>query len=96
MTLLIRKYLLYNATYPADREMNSRYLYRAAAAQLRMDLTDAAVNTLLETIKQYGDTENFVNNAALLAAIYQDKLQDSISSTTLYQALQARFPDETT
>lgn len=91
---LIRKYLLYNAQYPQDRETNSRYLYRAASTQLRIELIEASVNTLVEALLQYADTENTLNNASLLAAVYREKLQDTISSTTLYQVLSRRYPEE--
>lgn len=91
---LLRQYMLYYASYPDDRERNSRYLYRAAGAQLRLDQPEAAANTLLEALKQYSDTKNTYNNAALLAAVYEERLRDTASARTIRQVLARAYPDQ--
>lgn len=91
---LIREYKLYPIKFPQDKEMNSRYLYRAAALQLRLDRPSEAAETLNLALEKYWDTSNSLNSASLLAAIYQEQLEDTASATTIYQLLRDVFPGE--
>ena len=91
---LIRQYMLYRINYPQDRDLNSRHLYRTAALRIRLDRPNEAAKSLIEALMYYPGTSNTVNNALLLAAIYQEELKDPISSTTIYQLLQEVFPNE--
>lgn len=91
---LIREYKLYPVNFPQDKEMNSRFLYRAAALQLRLDRPSEAAETLNRALEKYWGTSNSLNNASLLAAIYQEHMNDATSATTIYQLLQEVFPQE--
>lgn len=91
---LIREYKLYPIKFPQDREMNSRYLYRAAALQLRLDRPGEAAETLNLALEKYWGASNSLNNASLLAAVYQEQMEDTASATTIYQLLREVFPEE--
>lgn len=91
--ILVEKYQAYVLENPNDTETSSRYLYRAAGLQYRMNRFSAAVDLLKEAIRDHYSGENTANNALLLGAIYEDKLRNTSSATTLHQSFLLSFPE---
>lgn len=90
---LVQQYLSYTNSYPEDQTANPRYLYRAAALQYRLNNFDAARTNLERAIREYFDNENTPNAVLLLGSIYEEKLQNKIASSFLYQSVAEGFPD---
>ena len=90
---LIEKYQAIVEQNPDDAESGSRYLYRAAALQYRMNRFSASVDILKKAIKDYRSGTNTANNALLLGAIYEEKLRNLNSATTINQAFLSAFPE---
>jgi len=90
---LVKHYLQYAETFPAEEEMNSKYLYRAAAWSYRLNHYSQAIELLNKAIKQHYRGSNTVKNALFLGAIYKEKLQNDFLSRTVYQAAHEAFPE---
>ena len=91
---LVDAYTAYIDAHPEDGEQNSKYLYRAASVQYRMNRFSGAEQLLKQAIKDYYSSSNTVNNALLLASVYGDKLRNTASAATVYQAVKRQFPNE--
>lgn len=89
---IIDQYQQYVENFPRDHEMNSKYLYRAAAWAYRLNHFSQAIDLLNRAIKNHYPGSNTVNNALFLGAIYREKLQNEFLSRTVYQAAHKAFP----
>ncbi len=89
---LIDKYQAFVNAFPDNHEQDSRYLYRAAGLAFRMNRFSEAIEFLNEGLRDHYEGSNTPNNALLLAAIYQEKLQNEVLATTIYQAGSRAFP----
>lgn len=90
---LVQNYLTYTSKFPEDIDLNGRYLYRAAALEYRMGNYAEAIKNLQKALKDYYESSNSANSAALLAGIYKDKLRNIPVATSIYQGIQIAFPD---
>ena len=88
---LVDAYSAYVAANPEDVEQSSKYLYRAASVQYRMNRFSGAEQLLKQALRKYYGSSNTVNNALLLASVYGDKLRNTASAATVYQALNQKF-----
>lgn len=84
-----RNYIIEN---PDDHENASRYLYRAAELQFRMNRYSAAVKLLQEALKNHYLGSNTPLNALFLATIYKDKLKNATAAAAIYQTFLKAFP----
>ncbi|MBX2876266.1 MAG: tetratricopeptide repeat protein [Saprospiraceae bacterium] len=89
---LITLYREYIDTHPADTEQNSRYLYRAAGLMYRLNRHNDASMLLKEALKDYYGSDQTANNAYLLASIQEEKLNNPVLATSVYQAIDKAFP----
>lgn len=89
---IIERYQQYVKDFPGDYEMNSKYLYRAAAWSYRLNYYSQAIDLLNRAIKDNYRGSNTINNALFLGAIYREKLQNEFLSRTVYQAAHQAFP----
>lgn len=89
---LIAMYREYIDTHPDDAEQNSKYLYRAAGLMFRLNRHNDASNLLKEAIKDYYKASQTPNNAYLLATIQEEKLNNPVLATSVFQALDKAFP----
>ena len=90
---LLEKYAGYVAAYPNDHETDSRFLYRAASIQYRMNRFSMAIKLLQQALKDHFAGENTQNNALLLGSIYKDKLKNDAGASGVYQAFLLAFPN---
>lgn len=90
--VLADKYRKYFTAYPEDAEMNSKFQYRAAALQYRMNRFSGAIEILRQVLKEQHGGSNTFNNALFLADIYKEKMRNTESANTIYQALADAFP----
>ncbi len=90
---LLEKYTGYVAAYPNDHETDSRFLYRAASLQYRMNRFSMAIKLLQQALKDHFQGSNSPNNALLLASIYNDKLKNDVGASAVYQAVLLAFPE---
>ena len=93
-TALVDEYKKYIEENPDDLEQNSKYLYRAASVLYRMNRFSGAEALLKQALKDYFAAENTPNNGLLLGAIYDEKLRNTASAATVYQALHRQFPSD--
>jgi TolA-binding protein len=90
---LIEMYKAYADRFPEQDDLNSKYFYRGAGLAYRMNRYSEAIELLHQAIRQHYNSSNTVNNALLLAGIYQEKLRDQKLAQTVYQATARSFPD---
>ena len=86
-------YLAAIAANPDNHEMGSRYLYRAAELQFRMNRYSAAAKHLQEALKNHYEGSNTPLNALLLGTVYKDKLKNENLAAALYQTFLKAFPN---
>jgi len=89
---LIGMYREYIDSNPNDVEQNSRYLYRAAGLMFRLNRFNDASNLLKEAIRDYYGSSQTANNAYFMATIQEEKLNNPVLATSIYQALSKAFP----
>lgn len=89
---LIALYREYIDTHPADTEQNARYLYRAAGLMYRLNRHNDASMMLKEAVKDYYEASQTANNAYFLATIQEEKLNNPVLATSVYQAIDKAFP----
>jgi len=90
LEIAYRNYITAN---PDDHENASRYLYRAAELQFRMNRYSAAVALLNEALKNHYAGSNTPLNALFLATIYRDKLKNETAAAAVYQTFLKAFPN---
>lgn len=89
---LIGLYRDYIANHPDDYEQNSRYLYRASGLFYRLNRFNEASDLLKEAIKDFYPSSQTANNAYFMATIQEEKLNNRVLATSIYQCLQKAFP----
>lgn len=85
-------YKAYIAANPDDHEKASRYLYRAAELQFRMNRYSGAVALLRDALKNHYAGSNTPLNALFLATIYKEKLKNDVAAAAVYQTFIKAFP----
>lgn len=90
---LVAQYQTYMEAFPEDTEAHARYLYRAAGTMYRMNRFTSSIEYLKKSLKDYYDNPNTVNSALLLGNIYEEKLRNTNSANTVYQAALMAFPN---
>ncbi|HMQ47842.1 MAG TPA: tetratricopeptide repeat protein [Saprospiraceae bacterium] len=90
---LVEKYQAYVAQFPDDIDQNSRYLYRAAALDYRMNRFSAALLHLEQAVKDFYESENTALCCLFMGDLYQENLRNEECARTTYQALIQAFPD---
>lgn len=86
-------YQAYITANPDDHETASRYLYRAAELQFRMNRYSGAVKLLNQALKDHYSGSNTPLNALFLATIYKDKLKNNVAAAAVYQTFLQAFPN---
>lgn len=89
---LIALYRAYIDEHPEDVEQNARYLYRAAGLMYRLNRFNDASNLLKESIRDYYGASQTANNAFFMASIQEEKLNNPVLATSIYQAVAQAFP----
>ena len=90
---LIALYREYIDTHPEEAEQNARYLYRAAGLMYRLNRHNDASMLLKEAVKDYYGASQTANNAFFLATIQEEKLNNPVLATSVYQAIDKAFPN---
>ena len=86
-------YLAHIAANPNDHETASRYLYRAAELQYRMNRYSGAVKLLNQALKDHYAGSNTPMNALFLGTIYKEKLKNGVAAAAIYQTFLQAFPN---
>jgi TolA-binding protein len=86
-------YLDYIAANPNDHETASRYLYRAAELQFRMNRYSGAIKLLNQALKDHYAGSNTPMNALFLGTIYKEKLKNEVAAAAVYQTFLQAFPN---
>ncbi|MDF1866608.1 MAG: tetratricopeptide repeat protein [Saprospiraceae bacterium] len=90
---LLDKYSEFVAANPESHDVNSRYLYRAASLQYRMNRFSGAINLLKQALKDHYTGDNTANNVLLLGSIFKEKLNNEEGASTTYQCFIEAFPN---
>jgi TolA-binding protein len=90
---LLEAYSVHMEANPDDTENNPLYLYRAASTMFRMNRFSTATDYLLTALKDYPASPNSGKASELLAEIYDSKLQNPETATTLRQAMVIAYPN---
>ena len=91
---LIDNYKNYLKSFPEDRQMNPRYLYRIAEVYYRMDKFQESEKYLKQSLKQYPKNENAFNVASLLGSIYEENFGNTFIATSIYQNMVTTFSSQ--
>ncbi len=92
-TALIKAYRTHVADNPADSELNSKYLYRAAGLFTKKNQHANAAQLLLQGIKSYPTASNTPTSLHLLADLYKNNLRMPDLANDLYSGLAANYPN---
>ena len=90
---LLELYQEYIIRYPENDDVNSRYLYRAAELQFRLNRISESIETLKQALRHHYEAENTLNNALLLGALYNDRVDNQVLAQTVFQATTIAFPN---
>lgn len=90
---LLDKYNATVAANPDSHDQNSRYLYRAASIQYRMNRFTGAINLLKQALKDHYSGDNTANNILLLGSILKEKIKTEDGAATTYQSFLKAFPN---
>ena len=86
-------YLSYVTSFPGDTVLNNRYLYRAAGLAYRMQDYSGAIDYIHQSLEDYPNGDNSLNNALFLANLYQKDLRKPQVAYTILQAIELAFPN---
>lgn len=91
---LLTKYQTHIEQFPEDEAMNPRYYYRMAGILYRMNKFQECERNLIQSLKEYPNQDNRFNVAMLLGNIYEENYGNPFVAQTIYQNMQAVFPNE--
>lgn len=80
------------ASNPTDVEQNAKYLYRAAGLLYRLNRFNEASDLLKTAVKDHYASSQTANNIYFMGTIQEEKLNNKVLATSIYQCLQKGFP----
>ena len=91
---LMQLYQAYRSAYPEDKSFNARYLYREAGLHYRMEAYSKASELLQTALRDYPEADVSPQAAYMLGAVYKEKLRRPEPAYTVFQAMQAAYPED--